>query len=435
MNLLTDFAKDNSPKENKVHGKLIQDWLSSLAAVLKLSIYSIYEIVFVHKFFLYTFFRSSISDIPPPMRLKIGYWNKIQFKIILIIRYFLKDQFWGQRWFKFVHNRILKNLQEQNIDFSTLKMPIKTIPAESLSSDDFWEVYVKGNTPVIIKGSTQDRDAYQSWTLEMFKERFGDFEVNIVNQSDNAQLPDVKTFKEVIDSRQSGKKLYISFCADIFSTNPELLNELDCMKYKEHMGGKNTWFAGAQLFLSANSFTGTPAHCADGDNLFFQIRGRKKWTFVHPDYLWLMYPMLDIHFLFCGSFLKNNYSPEYLKKYAPLQEYCPSYEAILEPGDILLNPAWQWHAIDNLDEENIGVATRWSSIRAKRSNTFFDFIQFFSPYMWRMRFGALKQPDKVGFLEDRTKNVVKKQDSFVLLGNENQTIPWDFDQWPEDYQF
>nr|DAB41905.1 TPA_exp: ArzC - aKG/Fe(II) halogenase [Fischerella sp. PCC 9339] len=401
-----------------------------------LTIYGIYEVVFVHKFFLHTFFRSSISNVLPPISLKIGYWNKLQFKAILLMRYLLKDQFWGQQWLKRVHRSILENLNKQDIDFSKLKMPIPTVEPGKISAQEFWKTYVRTNTPVIIKGGAKHTFAYQNWTMEMFRERFGDFKVNIANQSKNDEL-NVGTFKDVIDSSESEDKLYITFYADIFSAYPELVDEVGCLEFREYMGGNAALFAGAQLFLGAKSSTGSGAHCADGNNLFFQIHGKKKWTFVHPDYLWLMYPMLNRFFLFCGSFLKNEYDPVYLEQYAPLQKYCPKCEAVLEPGDILLNPPWQWHAINNLTEKTIAVATRWSLVKQKRANTFFDFMQLFSPHIWRMRFDLLtKDPNEIGgVLDERTDNLFEKKDDFVVMGKGDAMTTWQFDKWPKKYQF
>nr|DAB41912.1 TPA_exp: ArzJ - aKG/Fe(II) halogenase [Fischerella sp. PCC 9339] len=435
--MTTTLIQDGKSQSNGATKKSNLSWFRALIAIVVLAIYGIYEVVFVHKFFLHTFFRSSISNVPPPIALKIGYWNKLQFKAILLIRYFLKDQFWGQQWLKRVHRSILENLNKQDIDFSKLKMPIPTVELEQISAQEFWKTYVRTNTPVIIKGGAKHTFAYQNWTLEMFRERFGDFKVNIVNQSKNEHKPDVSTFKDVIDSRGSEEKLYIAFCADIFSAHPELLDELNCLDFRKHMGGNSALFGGAQLFLGASSSTGSHAHCADGNNLFFQIYGKKKWTFVHPDYLWLMYPMLDRCFLFCASFVKKDYDQAYLDQYAPLQKYCPKYEAVLEPGDILLIPAWQWHAIDNLTEETIAVATRWSMVKQEQANTFFNFIQLFSPKIWRVRFALLtKGPDEASLaLGERTDDVVQSKNDFVSLGNEHRIITLEFDKWPKEYQF
>ncbi len=431
--MTTTLINDSKSQSNGTTKKLSPSWFRNLTAIVISVIYGIYEVVFVHKFFLYTFFRPSISDVPPPVQLNISYWNKLQFKAILLMRYLLKDQFWGQQWLKRVHRSILEDINKQSIDFSNFKMPIPTVEPGEISAQEFWNTYVKTNTPVIIKGGSKHTFAYQNWSLEMFQERFGDFKVNITNQSRNEKA-DVSTFKNVIDSDE---KLYVSFWANIFSAHPELVDELGCLEFRKHMGGNATYFIGAQVFLGARSSTGTHPHCANGNNLFYQIRGKKKWTFVHPDYLWLMYPMLDRLSFFCASFLKRDYDQAYLDQYAPLQKYCPKYEAILEPGDILLNPPWQWHAIDNLTGENIAVATRWAPATGqKRANTFFEFIQLLSPYMWGTRFDVLrKQPDAVGVLDEKAGDAVKSQDDFVKLGNEDGLIPWEFDKWPKEYQF
>ena len=434
---MTTTAQENLNLENNNRTKKsVKQLFYITIAWLILIIYSIYEVVFVHKFFIHTFFRSTISDVPPPIILKIGYWNKLQFKIILMARYFLKDQFWGQSWLKRVHHRILENLKHQDIDQSQLKMPIPSVIAQDVSSDIFWESYVRTNTPVIIKQGAKDSFACNNWTMEMFQERFGKLKVDIVNQSQDEHKPDVSTFDNVINSRGSGEKLYISFCADIFFNNPELIEELGCLEFKQHMGGNTVIFGGAQLFLATSKGTGTHSHCADGNNLFFQIHGEKKWTFVHPDYLWLMYPMLDKSFLFCASFLKNDYQEDYLTQYAPLQNYCPRYEAVVEPGDVLLIPAWQWHGVDNLTDETIAVATRWSMVKQKRANTFFDFIQLFSPKIWKVKSSLLiKDTNEASLaLGERTDDVVQSKDDFVNLGNENKTVPLEFHNWPDEYR-
>ena len=51
--------------------------------------------------------------------------------------------------------------------------------------------------------------------------------------------------------------------------------------------------------------SGTPYHCANFNNLFFQINGRKKWTFVSPRYNALMYPMFNAKSMDVASFLSS----------------------------------------------------------------------------------------------------------------------------------
>jgi hypothetical protein len=407
-------------------------FFTNFKTIILLTIFAIKEVVFVHKFFLRTLFRSSISDVPPPIKLKVGYRNKLQFKMILLIRYLLKDQFWGQQWYKGVHNSILQNLKQQNLDPNQLKMPIPTVKLEEISPEEFWQKYVKTCTPVIIKGGAKHTSAYQNWTPEMFGDRLGEIDVRILDNNE----PVIGKLKEVIDSKGTERQLYLSFCSNIFSSHPELSDELGHLDFRKYLGGNSTRFIGAQLFLGVHRATGTGAHCAGGYNLFFQIAGKKKWTFVHPDYLWLMYPMLDRDFNFCASFLKKDYDEQYLNRYAPLQQYCPKYEAVLEPGDILLNPPWLWHAINNLTDETIAVATRWVPLGIKRSNTFFDLMQLLSPKAWQNRFYALsRNSDDSSVLERNTNFLVKKHQDFVKLSQNDPKATLEFDQWSQNDQF
>lgn len=85
--------------------------LRGAAGVGLLLLFVFKEVLITHGLFLRTFFRSSISATPPPIKLDIGYWNKLQFKTILILRYLAKDQFAYQRWMKRVHDRILHRLE------------------------------------------------------------------------------------------------------------------------------------------------------------------------------------------------------------------------------------------------------------------------------------------------------------------------------------
>lgn len=409
-----------------------------IVAMLVLTLLLVKELVFTHGFFVYTFFRPSISDVPPPVKLDVGYWNKLQFKIILLARYLLKNQFLLHGWYRRVHNQILKRVKAQNLDQAQVRLPIETVTPGAITPREFYDRYVRKSIPVIIKGGASDSFAVKNWTPEYFAEKYGEFPANIINQNTAEHF--VGSFADVVASRGTDRKLYIHNSANIFSFNPELFDELGCLDYREHMG-KRTVFVGGQLFLGVHPSTGTEAHSASNTNLFFQIYGKKKWTFVHPDYLWLMYPMLNRYFLFCASFVQKNQSQEYLDQYAPLQRYCPRYEATLEPGDVLLNPPWQWHMIDNVTDASIGVATRWAPMpgprKPVRTNTFFDFFQLLSPAIWRLRFhGMINNPNEPIIIDESTRGLVSSQDDYIDFGRKGATQDSsDFHLWPKEYQF
>ena len=92
------------------------------------------------------------------------------------------------------------------------------------------------------------------------------------------------------------------------------------------------------------------------NNFFFQITGKKKWYFIHPNNTHLLYPSLENSGIYYQS---NNFciNPQNAKN--KLTKYCPYYMAILEPGDILFNPSPWWHSVENITNETIAIATRW----------------------------------------------------------------------------
>ena len=81
----------------------------------------------------------------------------------------------------------------------------------------------------------------------------------------------------------------------------ELKTDVGYAKFGEqHLG---SMFVTAQIFMGMKQGTGTSYHCANWNNLFFQINGRKKWTFVSPRYNALMYPMFNEKSMDVASFL------------------------------------------------------------------------------------------------------------------------------------
>mmetsp|Transcript_6092 Transcript_6092/g.11642 ORF Transcript_6092/g.11642 Transcript_6092/m.11642 type:complete len:117 (-) Transcript_6092:168-518(-) len=64
--------------------------------------------------------------------------------------------------------------------------------------------------------------------------------------------------------------------------------------------------------------------------------------------------------------------------------------AVLEPGDVLFNPPWQWHMIDNLEATSIGVASRYlMPVTQHYQNTVHSSLQFLSSYIWRTYYSKM----------------------------------------------
>ena len=111
-----------------------------------------------------------------------------------------------------------------------------------------------------------------------------------------------------------------------------------------------------QIFVGRQG-TGTPFHHAAVYNWFYQVDGKKHWWFIDPYDSFLTYPVAILGRAAGFSFCLFPY--EYNEKAFPLFQYCPMYSAVLEPGDVLFNPPWWWHAIKNVTETTVAVASRW----------------------------------------------------------------------------
>ena len=146
----------------------------------------------------------------------------------------------------------------------------------------------------------------------------------------------------------------------------------------------------SQMFLGVYPTLGAQFHCANFNNLFFMIHGRKKWTFVDSSNAWFVYPMFNHLMRFVASAVtwEATHHPnkdEIIAKRIPLFRYAPKYEFTLEPGDLLLNPAWNWHMVENIDDESIGIASRWNMPAfLPYTNSLFSFLQFTSSDFWEM---------------------------------------------------
>jgi hypothetical protein len=112
-----------------------------------------------------------------------------------------------------------------------------------------------------------------------------------------------------------------------------------------------------QIFMGASG-SGSPIHAGTGVNLFRQIVGRKRWWFIPLTQSAFVYPSMTTNGFSMHSGLKT--APLTGNWTDPMWYKLVRYTAVLEPGDLLLNPPWIWHAIENLDPFTIGAPSRYS---------------------------------------------------------------------------
>lgn len=255
---------------------------------------------------------------------------------------------------------------------------IECYTPQEMPSERIVEELKQEMRPMVIRGYAGEFECVKKWTPEYFRDNYGDFEVfftsteSILNDA-NVRLQD---FVNGVLGGSKGRE-YIENLSDIFNAFPELHDDIGIEQLAGLLDGYATYHKIAQFFLGGLG-TGAVFHCANELNLFLNIYGNKRWTFVHPKYAVAMDTSIFNKGFFVGSFVKHNAPSGFIEAKFPLYNRVPRLRVTLEPGDLLINPPWWWHAIDNITPATIAVATRWEFVdETQRQNPLFDFIQSF----------------------------------------------------------
>jgi len=253
--------------------------------------------------------------------------------------------------------------------------PVEVYATEAFTTERIEEILRNDIRPIVVRGFASEHDCVKLWTPALFKREYGDFQVwySSTEQLVNSGL----SLSECIDNTLSGQmnRAYIENLSDIFNRYPELYHQVGIEHLEDTLGDTAGFHKIVQLFIGGPG-TGAAYHCANELNCFLNIYGRKKWTLVHPKYSAAMYSSIFNNGIFVGSFVKHNAPVRYLEATFPLYNRVPRVEVVLEPGDMLINPPWWWHAINNLGDATIAVASRWEiRVDYQRQNPLYDLVQ------------------------------------------------------------
>ncbi|SMF73460.1 Cupin-like domain-containing protein [Tistlia consotensis] len=223
--------------------------------------------------------------------------------------------------------------------------PVETIDLSTIAPEDFYERFVRDPRPVVIRGARVD--VVGRWSVDWFLEHYGEVPVYFALRDRHVKKP-LGFFRESNDP-----EIYLHNSENILFHDPALLEGLHIDRFGPYVRKENF---SCQLFLGMRRGTGAPFHCAHYSNLFFNIEGRKKWTFLNPVYTYLMYPTSTSYKAYVASSvgLAHRVSPGRF----PLYDRAVRHEVELEPGDVLFSPGWWWHSVENLTERTVAVATR-----------------------------------------------------------------------------
>jgi hypothetical protein len=220
-----------------------------------------------------------------------------------------------------------------------------------LGIDEFRERYQKAGIPVVLEGAAREWPCCRKWTLPKIAEECG-----------NDLLPIDHAFRKlspVLRAIHEGRKTYLRFYS-LVQRHPEYLKDLDLPWLLSRRNPERSIDQGFQTFIGNTQSPPTALHNANDGNLFVQVTGVKHWR---------LYDSKDTFAIDPGP-VQGEYrtqrhdrpafdpfAPDYER--FPIFKYIGGYETTLEPGDVLWNPPYVWHAVRNLTNPTIGIGYRW----------------------------------------------------------------------------
>lgn len=271
------------------------------------------------------------------------------------------------RNFKKLHDLNVKKLLKYNdgVEYNS------TIPLPSIEAKDFNKAFFqfwkkKVNMPIVVKGFLNNASIIEDASPENFTKNYGEMEVKCVLnkvQDDSKVGQNIETsMTNLADflTNEKYKDYYINNFYGILDDNDFTEkcrgDEIDLIQ-----GQKNVL---TQWFISRFKGSGSFLHCAGGDNMFLNIKGKKEWYFIDPTYTPVVKPALSEYAIYAISelteALEGNFHENIIDEY-PFMKKVPVYKCLLEEGDILFNPPFWWHSVRNMTEYTVGCATRYLS--------------------------------------------------------------------------
>jgi len=247
---------------------------------------------------------------------------------------------------------------------------------ENLSPEDFFHSYVTQGRPVVVPGALKRCPELTSWTFDKLRQVSGERTVKLkqgLNEEGVAglktiavrlgdyldQLADFETRLQRNEASATERPPYLHDLP-LSSILPDAANDLDGFPADYFPGWyRADWLEFAQFFLGP-SHSLTPLHfdCLLTHNLFFQVRGRKRFILLHHDQLPFCY---RYRWRWCEVDAEN---PD-LRRH-PLYRQAQVRECTVEPGDMLYMPPGMLHHVRSLDcsmSFNVDWHTRASAIQ------------------------------------------------------------------------
>ena len=297
----------------------------------------------------------------------------------IIIEYnlrFIFEHFLGFKIFQNLINLWDKKIQKKiyNSIKSTKEIGIKIKEFDSnINPKILREKYIKKGIPFIVRSGAKKWNAFLKWDFKFFKEKYGNHPVLISNHPDIGDYKNTgiinSNLKEIIEGIDQNSMKYARF-NPLLDTYKELQNDLN-QNWLNQV--RNTKIKKHHVLFIGNKGTKTNIHTAGTDNLFVQIRGKKKWLIWDQKVHYIINPKVNR-----APAKVSNINPNKINNSNLAFNHLPKCEIILKEGDIIFIPAYLWHYVENLTP-SIGIGIRWLSFyNSFRNNPLLANLELFN---------------------------------------------------------
>lgn len=240
-------------------------------------------------------------------------------------------------------------------------MKAEPIPrVDRLSPEVFRAEYGEPGLPVVITRGLQ-WPALERWSHEWFRDTLGHTVVELsVNPTHTRRIVKMRLdayIQRILDNYRMDGGLYL----DQFPLHelPELAGDFSIPPYcrADRIVLPHLWLGPGTTVLSFHKDNHNPL--VQVDNIFVQIRGRKRFILAAPDNDALMYPRPPEVGAYWHS-LVDPEAPDFEK--FPLFADAKLQEAVVGPGDIIFVPRNYWHHVRAL-ERSISMSFWWHPYR------------------------------------------------------------------------
>lgn len=300
--------------------------------------------------------------------------DRAQYELLFILEHYLRKSDRIKERKQKVRMRIADHVAKQGkgnvVQVERLK--------EKISPEEFAKHYLSRGVPVVLEKAAADWACTRQWSFDAFKQRFGAETIKLVQKIglsdddfiDEREFSEELEFGAFLDQVLSGGRKYMRF-SPLLEKFPILAQDFD-KKFLRDMSG-NSWGITYELFIGGKG-TVTPLHNAMTPFFFVNVCGIKHWTLIPCRYLAVMDPSADgANYNHTGAELDGSNVDRY-----PGFDSVDRMEAVLGPSDVLFNPPWMWHCVQN-QAPTIGVRCGFINARSMiRESPTLAFIRVFA---------------------------------------------------------